>query len=94
MTALPPDTASPARPKRGNVLRRIFAPVGAALSKLASAGTHGYPPEISRRLKILNMIAALIVISTLIFALQQILTDFEKMAPVIYINLALAVIAS
>ena len=43
-----------------------------ALVKLAAeAGTAGYPPDMRRRLKILNMIAYLIAVTTLIYAIQQ-----------------------
>ena len=56
-------------------------------------GTQGYPPETQRRLNILNMIAVIIIITTVLFAVQQAKADFEKMKPVIYINLVMALIA-
>ncbi|MGZ5914549.1 MAG: adenylate/guanylate cyclase domain-containing protein [Hyphomicrobium sp.] len=63
-----------------------------ALVKLAAeAGTQGYPPDTRRRLKILNMIAYLIAITTLIYAIQQSVQDFHTYAPMILLNLVLVV---
>jgi adenylate cyclase len=70
-----------------------LAPVSRLLSLYAAAGTAGYPPDTQRRLKILNMIALLIVITTLVFAIQQAAADFDKMKPVIIINVILAAMA-
>ena len=82
------------------MIERLPAPVKQAwkrvrklLSALAAAGTRGYPAETQRRLKILNMISMLIAITTLIYALQQALTDYQKMMPIILINVALAILA-
>jgi adenylate cyclase len=61
----------------------------ALLRMLADAGTAGYPPDIRRRLKILNMVAYLIALTTLIYAVQQSLADFATYAPMIFLNLAL-----
>ncbi len=61
----------------------------AILRKLAEAGTARYPPDTSRRLKILNMIAYLIAATTLIYAIQQTVQDFETYAPMILLNLVL-----
>ena len=63
------------------------------LSRIGAAGTQGYPPDTQRRLKILNMIAMLIAITTLIYAVQQSIADFHKMMPIILINVFLAVLA-
>ena len=43
---------------------------------------------------ILNMIAYLIVVSTLVYALQQAFLDYERYWPIVYINLALVVIVA
>jgi len=59
------------------------------LGRLAEAGTAGYPPETKRRLMILNMIAYLIAVSTLVYALQHAFLNFAKYEPVVLINLAL-----
>lgn len=72
---------------------RWLSPVSSLLSRYAGAGTSGYPPDTQRRLKILNMISLLIVITTLVFAAQQAAVDFDKMKPVIIINVILAVMA-
>ena len=71
------------------MLRRL----GRAMARLADAGTAGYPPDVKRRLKILNLIAYLIAVTTLIYAIQQALVDFKDYAPVVFINLALVVVA-
>jgi len=63
------------------------------LRRLAEAGTASYPPDTRRRLKILNMVAYLIAITTLIYAIQQAVQDFTTYAPMIYLNLALVVAA-
>jgi len=63
------------------------------LRRLAEAGTAPYPPDTQRRLKILNMVAYLIAITTLIYAIQQAIQDFTTYAPMIFLNLALAVAA-
>ncbi|WP_244534673.1 adenylate/guanylate cyclase domain-containing protein [Hyphomicrobium sp. CS1GBMeth3] len=71
-----------------------FAALGAWLSRLVEAGTHGYPLETKRRLMILNMIAYLIVVTTLIYALQQTFLDHDRYWPIIYINFAIVVIVA
>ena len=65
----------------------------AILRRLADAGTASYPPDTRRRLKILNMVAYLIAITTLIYAIQQAVQDFTTYAPMIFLNLALVVAA-
>lgn len=73
---------------------RWLAGVGPWLARLVEAGTQGYPPETKRRLMILNMIAYLIVVSTLIYALQQTFLDFDRYWPIVYINFAIVVIVA
>jgi len=71
-------------------LNRPFAQrARALLRRLADAGTGGYPPDVKRRLKILNMIAYLIAVTTLIYAIQQAIQDYHSYAPMIVLNLAL-----
>jgi len=67
--------------------------VRALLKLAADAGTQGYPPDTRRRLKIVNMIAYLIAITTLLYAVQQSLMDFHTFAPMIAINVGLVVTA-
>jgi adenylate cyclase len=62
---------------------------GAFLKRVAEAGTEGYPPDTRRRLKILNLIAYLIALTTFLYAIQQSVMDFDTYAPMIAINLAL-----
>jgi adenylate cyclase len=59
------------------------------LRRAAEAGTAPYPPDVKRRLKILNMVAYLIAGTTLIYAIQLSLTDIPTYAPMIVLNLAL-----
>lgn len=98
----PPDSKTPGKnlddrlPSRLGILTTLgtlLAPVKHVFGRIASAGTQGYPPDTQRRLKILNMIAVIIIITTVLFAVQQAKADFEKMKPVIYINLVMAFIA-
>lgn len=98
----PPHSKDPSRTSRkvrtlaAGILtqaRRLFAPIARILNRIAVAGTHGYPPDTQRRLKILNMIAVIIIVTTVLFAVQQAIADFEKMKPVIYINIVMAIIA-
>jgi adenylate cyclase len=63
----------------------------ALLRRAAEAGTAPYPPDVRRRLKILNMIAYLIATTTLIYAIQQSVQDFHTYASMILLNLVLVV---
>ncbi len=67
--------------------RRFFAAI-------ATAGTDGYPPDTQRRLKIVNVISALIATTTFIYAVHLGMTGDADMQPVVYINLGLALIAA
>ncbi|MFA5901885.1 MAG: adenylate/guanylate cyclase domain-containing protein [Hyphomicrobium sp.] len=57
--------------------------------RLAAAGTAGYPPDVRRRLKILNVMCYLIATTTLLYAVQQASTDYTAYAPMVELNLAL-----
>jgi adenylate cyclase len=63
----------------------------AFLRRIAEAGTTSYPPDVKRRLKILNMVAYLIATTTLIYAIQLSLTDFPTYAEMIFLNAALVI---
>lgn len=65
----------------------------ATLERLSAAGTAGYAPDVQRRLKILNMIAYLIAISTAIYAAQLVQMGVATYAPAIAINVALVAVA-
>lgn len=64
-----------------------------ALRRLARLGTEGYPPDVRRRLVVMNLISYLIVLTTAGYALQQSFMDFETYAPVISLNVAVFLIA-
>ena len=85
-SALPPATALPA-------WRRLRTSLGEGLGWLAQLGTDGYSLEVKRRLMILNMMAYLVSISTLIYAVQYTVLDFQKYEPVVWINLVLVSLA-
>ncbi len=67
--------------------------LGGTIGRLAEAGTAGYPPEVKRRLMILNLISYLIVVSTLVYAVQHAVLDYDTYRPIIWINLGLVVAA-
>jgi adenylate cyclase len=69
--------------------RRVVRTARNWLRALARFGTAGYPPDIQRRLVVMNLIAYLIALTTLGYSIQNTFMDFEKFAPVIYLNLAL-----
>jgi adenylate cyclase len=71
-----------------------WSTVGDWVSWFIEAGTSGYPPETKRRLMILNMIAYLIVVTTLIYGLQQVFLDFNRYWPIVYINFAIVVVVA
>ena len=73
---------------------RLFSPFAKFFGAIAIAGTAGYPPDTIRRLKILNVIAALIAITTSIYAVQIAIGDYETMKPVVWLNIALALLAA
>lgn len=72
-----------------DALRQLFAQISA----LGEIGTHGYPADVRRRLKILNMIAYLIGATTLIYALQHLVIAYDRYAPLIWVNAALVPLA-
>lgn len=63
------------------------------ITRFLDLGTAGYPLRIRRRLKILNAVAALIVVSSLLYALSYALTDVQAYRWIIAINLGLAAVA-
>ncbi|MFN3623951.1 MAG: adenylate/guanylate cyclase domain-containing protein [Hyphomicrobium sp.] len=74
------------RPLLDNAPMRRLRALG---HRLAAAGTEGYPPDVKRRLKILNVMCYLIATTTLLYAIQQAATDYDKYAPMVHLNLAL-----
>ena len=61
--------------------------------EILELGTGGYPPRIRRRLKILNAMAALIVVSSALYAASYALTDAMAFRWIIAINLGLVAMA-
>ncbi|MCL4768665.1 MAG: adenylate/guanylate cyclase domain-containing protein [Hyphomicrobiaceae bacterium] len=67
--------------------------LGRRVKGLAELGTAGYPPDVRRRLLILNLFAYLVAATTAGYALQHIQLDFETYKPLVFINVALLVMA-
>jgi adenylate cyclase len=80
-------------PVRRRLDRPAFRSIAQWVDRLVALGTTGYPPEIRRRLRILNLIAYLIAVSTLFYAIQYAWRDFETYQPIIYLNLGLVVMS-
>ncbi len=93
-----PATRRAGATDKGTGVSRRLAAVGpwlaGLLARLVEAGTRGYPPETKRRLMILNMIAYLIVVTTLIYGLQQATLDFDRYRPIVAINFAIVVVVA
>ncbi|MBS0239484.1 MAG: adenylate/guanylate cyclase domain-containing protein [Proteobacteria bacterium] len=68
--------------------------IGSFIRRMASFGIEGYPPEIQRRLKIVNVFSSLVVVTTFIYAVQLWASGNKEMMPVVYINLGLAFLVS
>jgi len=76
--------SAPLRPLLDNApVRRLRA----FARKLAAAGTAPYPPDVRRRLKILNVMCYLIAATTLLYAIQQAMIDYPRYAPMVHLNL-------
>ena len=63
------------------------------LTRLLELGTAGYPQRVRRRLKILNALAALIIVSSSAYALSYAMTDAHTYRWIIAINLSLIAMA-
>jgi adenylate cyclase len=79
--------------KTGLIDARRLGPAGGWLARLIEHGTGRYDRETQRRLKILNVVAYLIALITLIYAVQQMFVDFRLLLPVIVLNLIIVAIA-
>ena len=76
--------------------RSLFAPLPAwlvPLSRLAEVGAHDYPRATRRRLKIVNVMAFMIAIFSVIYAGVFAAFGVEEYWPLIVLNLALVVVA-
>ncbi len=67
--------------------------IAAGVNWVLELGTAGYDSDTRRRLMILNAIAYLIIFTTAGYAVQHTLLDYDKFAPVIWLNVALMFIA-
>lgn len=63
------------------------------LARIATLNIDGYPQQVQRRLQILNVVSYLIAFFTFAYAVQHVFVDVTLWAPVIIINLLLAVVA-
>lgn len=86
--------------RAGVALRKMVAaadaltrPLRRGIGWLAEVGTHGYDEDTRRGLKILNMIAYLISVTTLTYSLQHTFTDYATFKWLIWVNAALAPLA-
>ncbi|MFA5955379.1 adenylate/guanylate cyclase domain-containing protein [Hyphomicrobium sp.] len=61
---------------------------------ISNLGIGGYPPDIQRRLKIVNVFSALVVVTTCIYAAQLLASGNKEMLPAVYINLGVALLVS
>ncbi|MEO1718635.1 MAG: hypothetical protein AAFR23_00200 [Pseudomonadota bacterium] len=71
----------------------IFGQAIGLVSSLINFGTHDYPEETRRRLKILNFIAYLIGATTFIYCVQHLSIDIAAYWPLILVNAALVSLA-
>ena len=61
---------------------------------LRDYGTQGYPEDVQRRLKIMNVVSYLIVFFTVLYLFQHLNTDYNVWKVVIWVNIVLIFIAA
>jgi adenylate cyclase len=76
------------------LMGRLVRPIKKILAGIACIGIERYPPDTQRRLKIVNVFSALVVVTTFIYAMQLWMSGDKSMTPVVLINLGLAIIVS
>jgi adenylate cyclase len=81
-------------PPKPHPLRRAWTGLRSALRGIANHGIEKYPPEIQQRLKIVNVVSALVVVTTCIYAVQLANSGNPDMMPGVFINLGVAIIVS
>lgn len=75
-------------------LQKKYTPPAEELyEKLIGAGTHGYEESVRRRLRVLNVVAYLVALVTLIYSIHQIRMGLTAFRPLIFINLSMVFIA-
>ena len=67
--------------------------IGRAAAYLRDYGTHDYPEEIRRRLKIMNVVSYLIVFFTVLYLFEHLNTDYNIWKVVIWVNIGLIFVA-
>ncbi len=72
-------------------LRAVWTGLRTVLSRLLAYGTESYPPRVARRLKILNGMAWLIVVTSLQYVVTFAAADFERYQPFVWLNAGLVV---
>jgi adenylate cyclase len=70
------------------------SPIRAFIRGISNLGVKKYPRDIQRRLKIVNVFSALVVVTTCIYALQLWASGLKEMVPAIFINLGVAAIVA
>lgn len=82
-------TETQARAVPEGAVARVLGWLTSTVVKLANLNTESYPPEVRRRLKILNMMSYLIAVTTAIFGIQQAISNHVLFMPAILINVFL-----
>lgn len=75
-------------------VKTVFDGIRAFIRGISNIGIKGYPPDIQRRLKIVNVFSALVVVTTCIYAVQLWASGVKEMQPAVYINLGVALIVA
>ncbi|HML28419.1 MAG TPA: adenylate/guanylate cyclase domain-containing protein, partial [Hyphomicrobium sp.] len=71
-----------------------FDGIRGVIRGISNVGIRGYSPDIQRRLKIVNVFSALVVVTTCIYAGQLWASGVKEMLPAVYINLGVAMIVA
>lgn len=72
----------------------LLAAAARLFGRWTELGTAGYPPDIRTRLKILNVLAAFVLLATATYAVQNAFMDYERFKSIILINAGLLVMAA
>ncbi|CCB63896.1 MULTISPECIES: adenylate/guanylate cyclase domain-containing protein [unclassified Hyphomicrobium] len=75
-------------------MKTAFDGIRSFIRRISNIGIKGYPPDIQRRLKIVNVFSALVVVTTCIYAAQLWASGVKEMLPAVYINLGVALIVA
>jgi adenylate cyclase len=74
--------------------RRVLQGCRGFVRRVANLGIERYPPDIQRRLKIVNVFSSLVVVTTCIYAAQLWASGVKEMLPAVYINLGVALLVA